>query len=381
MIKMNLPVTTRLSIVKNILSLFIIVTVALTWPLWAANRYYPLFPGLEALSSVHVIIAYAIPSLLIVSLLFVLLFRKPKVFIFISALLCITLLVMDAGRAQYWFYFYILLLLVLMGYNWRVDSIYQYSSFYNAVKIILALVYLLAAIQHFKFDFIHTQWPAFIKPFERFWTPEQCAYLLKIAYAVPFIELFIVVGLFFNTAKIAAISFAILFHVFSFVVLVLQPQTEVAVILWHLCMILLVLFIFGGKTSETKNYGFSFGLYPAFIILVFGLALPVYFFMNDKPMKNKIDFMQANNTTQYIYLAPESRSKLPLYIQSFALQKENEFYKLSVTRWVLHETKTKQVLGPNYLMILTSQLNKNYGTDALVAIPKEEKPETVIALK
>ncbi len=380
MIKMNLPVTTRLSIVKNILSIFLIATVAFTWPLWSADRYYPLFPEINALSSLHIIIAYAIPALLILSLGFVFLFRKPKVFIFLSALLCITLLVLDAGRMQYWFYFYILLLLVLLGYNWRVDNIYHYSSSYNAIKITLALVYLVAAIQHFQFDFIHTQWPAFIKPFERFWTPEQCAYLLKISYAVPFIELFIVVGLFFNGAKIAAIGFAILFHVFSFVVLLLQPQTEVAVILWHLCMILLVLFVFAGKTSEQKNYGFSFGLYPASVLLIFGLAIPLYFYLNDKPMKNRIDFMQSNNTTQYIYLSEESKSKLPLYIQSFAAQKENEFYKLSVTGWVLHETKTKQVLGQNYLMILTSELNKNYGSEALVAIPKEEKAEG-IALK
>ncbi|HXB41204.1 MAG TPA: hypothetical protein VNZ49_11730 [Bacteroidia bacterium] len=378
---MNLPVTTRLSIVKNILSLFLIATISFTWPLWSANRYYPLFPEISGLASLHAIISYAIPFLLILSLIFVFLLRKPKFFIFLSAALCITLLVLDAGRTQYWFYFYMLLLLVLLGYNWRVDNITHYSSSFNAIKITLACVYLLAAMQHFQYDFIHTQWPQFIKPFEKFWTPEQCSYLLKISYAIPFIELFIVVGLFFNGAKIAAISLAVLFHVFSFVVLLLQTQTEVAVILWHLCMIMMVLFVFGGKTAGQKNYGFSFGLYPAAVLLIFGLAVPLYFFMNDKPMKNKMDLMQSNNGNQYIYLSEESKNKLPLYIQSFALQKENEFYKLSVTGWVLHETKTKQVLGPNYLIILTSELNKSYGADALVALPKEENKESVIALK
>ncbi len=380
MIKMNLAPTTRLSIVKNILSLFLIATVAFTWPLWSADRYYPLFPGLQAFSSVHLLIAYAIPSLLILSLVMVFLLRKPRFFIFLSALLCITLLILDTGRIHYWFYFYALLLVILLGYNWRVDNINHYSSFLNAVKILLALVYVVAAIQHFRGEFIHLQWPAFIKPFERFWTPEQCAYLGKAAYAIPFIELFIVIGLFFRGPKIAAIVFAILFHLFSFVVLFMQPQTEPAVVLWHLSMIGMVFFVFGGSNAGQKEYGFSFSLYPAFTLLVFGIGLPAYFFFNEKQMQSRIDLMQSNNSSQYIYLTGEGKNKLPLYVQSFALQRENAYFKLCVTSWSMHETKTKQMLGMDRLMQLTEQLNKNYGTDALVAIPAEDN-KGALALK
>ncbi len=381
MIKMTIPATTRLSIVKSILSLFLIATVACTWPLWSADRYYPVFPGLAFLSSVNMIVAYAIPALLIISLVLAFLLRNPRFFIFLATVLCVSLLLLDSGRLQYWFYFYFLLLVVLLGYNWRVDSIHHYTSTFNAVKVVLVLVYLLAALQHFRADFIHVQWPAFIKPFERFWTPEQCAYLLKIAYVIPALELFVSVSLFFGGAKIAGISFSILFHVFSLIVIFLQPQIEIAVVLWHFCMILLVLFVFGGSTTTQKNYSFAFGLYPVCMILLFGLALPFYCYFNDKPMKNRIDLMQSNNAVQYIYLTEESRDKLPLYIQSFAMQKENEFYKLNITAWGLHETKTKQVLGSAHLMKLTSDLNTNYGADALVAVPITENTSGVIALK
>jgi len=331
MMKFNVPITSRLSIVKNIIALSLLTTVACTWPLWSNNRLFPVFPGSDVFPVLNIVMAYVLPVLLMLSTVFIFLFRKPRFFIVLASLLCVSLLLLDAGRSQYWFYFYLLLLLILGGYNWRVDRANEFSSYFNALKIMLAGVYAISALQHFQPDFFHTQWPAFIKPFERFWTPEQCAYLLKVAYVVPFIELFIIVGLFFNPTKIAAISFAVLFHLFSFVVLLLQPQTEAAVVIWHLTIMLLLIGVFAGKTGDQKNYGFSFGLYPAFIILIFGIALPLYFYSSDKPLRNKMDLMQSNAGNQYVYISAASKSKLPFYLQSFATSKENEFFKLSVT--------------------------------------------------
>lgn len=380
MIRMNISQTTRLNLIKNTIALFLLATIACTWPLWGADRYYPLFPGADVFSSVNIIIAYALPALLIISLLFVFLLRKPRFFIFLSFVLCLVLLALDTSRMQYWFYFYALLLLVLLGYNWRVDNTSHFSSSFNAIKIVLALVYLFAALQHFNADFIHHQWPQFIKPFEKIWTPEQCAYLVKIAYAIPIIELFMVIAFFMGSARIAAISFAFLFHVFSLVVLFLQPQVEAAVILWHFCMLLLVLFAFAGNTSSQKDPGFSLALYPAIVLLAFGLGMPLYAYVNGNYQQNKLDLMQAGNKPQYIYLSEEAKNKLPLYVQSFALNREKGFHKLCVSSWALHETKTRQVLGPLHLTQLAADLGRNYGAEALVTIPGNNANEA-LALK
>ena len=273
-----------------------------------------------------------------------------------------------------------MILLLLAGYNWRVDNANHFTTFLVIIKIMLAGVYVLTAIQHFQFDFVHTQWPQFIKPFERFWTPEQCAYLQKIAYAIPFIELFIAVGLFFSGTKITAICFALLFHLFSFSVLLLQgSQTEVAVLLWNLAMMFLIVVVFAGTPSGQKNQTLSLNFYPVFVMLVFGIALPVYFVLVDKPLKNKIDLMQLNSNEQYIYVSKQDKSKLPLYVQSFTVPHENDYCKLSVTRWVLHETNTKQVLGVNNLMKLNAKLNETYGAESLVALPVNDKLKAIAA--
>src|SRR4051812_41361439 len=101
----NTSVTTRLSFVKNIIALALLTTLASTWPLWSADRYFPVFPGSEFFSSVNFVLAYAVPSLLALSLGMIFLFRKPRFFIGLAALLCIALLIMDTGRSHYWFYF------------------------------------------------------------------------------------------------------------------------------------------------------------------------------------------------------------------------------------------------------------------------------------
>lgn len=380
MISMQLAVTTRLTLIKNTLSLLLILTIALTWPLWITDRMFPLFPGLENFSSVHILLGYALPSLLIFSLLMNVILVRPRFFIFLSVILCGTLMLLDAGRMQYWFYFYLLVLLVLMGYNWRVDNINRYLATFNAIKIVVATVYLISALQHFQVGFIHAQWPAFIKPFERFWTPEQCAYLLRIAYAVPLIELFVAIGLFATSTRIAAICFALLLHLFSLVVICLQSQSEPAVICWHIAMMLFVLLSFAGTPVAQKTHGFSFGLYPAVILLLFGMGGAIFFRASDKVPQNKIDLMQSNHADQCIYLGETERNKLPFYLQSFAMKREHDYYRLSITSWALNETKIRQVLGTSYIMRLTSELNKNYGAESLVVLPAEETKNT-IALK
>lgn len=379
MIKFNLPVTTRLSLFKSVMALSIMATIAFTWPLWVANRHYPLFPGAGFVPVVHALVSYVLPSLLLLSLLMLFLFRRPRFFIFMSLLLCVLLLMLDTARGQYWFCFYMLMLLVLFGYNWRVDNINHYSSFLNAIKVTLALVYLFAAIQHLQPAFFSTNWPEFVKPFERFFTPEQCSYLVKAGYAVPFLELFICVTLFIPRAKIAAISLAVLFHLFSLLVLSLQTQAEPAVIIWHISLCLQLVIAFGGRIPQQKSYTYSFGFYPAAIILLFGIVLPVYFFIGGRAVQNKIDLMQHNTGNQFVYINETSKEKLPLYIQSFALQRENGYCKLNLTAWMLHETRTRQVLSIHHLTHLNGVLNEKYGVEGLAALPQQERP--VMALK
>jgi hypothetical protein len=377
----NLGVTARLGIIKNLLALFLITTVGFTWSLWSGDRAYPYFPGAAAFDSVNGFVAHALPFVLIICLLLTLALRQPRIFILVALIAGAALLLLDGGRLHYWFYFYLLLLAILLGYNWRVDNAGHYYAIFNALKIVVALVYVLSAVQHFGADFRQREWMAFIRPFERFWTPEQCAYGARLAYVIPYIELFIVVGLFLSPAKITAICFAVLFHLFTIVVQCMQPMPEPALIIWNIFMIALLFALFAGNPAGQKQNGFAFSFYVlAALLLLAGMA-PTWYLTHKRPLENKIGLMQGDAHNQYIYITEEGKNKLPLYVQSFALQRENGYHRLCITSWSLHELSTRQVLSPDYLLRFTACLNRQFGTDAVVSILSAGESKQAIALK
>jgi hypothetical protein len=272
----SIPIPTRLKLIKNLLAISLLATVLCTWPLWWPNRYYPIFPGGELFASVNHAVACALPFLLVIALLLTIMLRNARWALLLAAVVCFALLLLDTGRTCYWFYFYVVFLLLFGGYNGRVDHAGHYSAYYNVLKLLLAGVYAVAAVQHSNTGFIYQQWPAYIKPFERFWTPEQCAYLVKCAYLIPVIDIFIAVGLFLRRTRLAAVCFGMLFHLFSFIVVLLQGQADIAALLWNSCMFLLLPVVFLGDAQEEKTHVFSFGIYPLFVMLVFALAIPTW---------------------------------------------------------------------------------------------------------
>jgi hypothetical protein len=83
--------------------------------------------------------------------------------------------------------------------------------------------------------------------------------------------------------------------------------------------------------------------------------------------------MQANNREQFIYLGKDAKNKLPLYVQCFATLEKEDYYKLSLTKWGLHETRTRQVLDPLRLTAVTNYIRQVYGQECSLFIPASSK--------
>ena len=367
----DLSISYRLRMVKNIVALSLIASLCFTFNWWLPMDYYPkiaLYP-----ISFQAIADYILLSVFSISLLGIFLYRSPKFFVFLSTVCLLFAVFSDVAKGQYWLFFYLGVLLLLCGHNWRIDTPRRYSSVITAIKLLVCFMYVLSAIQFFNSSMTGNTWLQFIAPLEKVCTPEQHKYLLGIRYVIPFIELFIAVGLFVNRVKTAAIGIAICLHVFSFGLLLIEtPYSNAGVLIWNACMMLLLYFLFAGKTSEQKTYNFSFNLYGTLILLV---AIFGGLIKQDLFPENKIDLMQSNTTEQFIYMNPSEKNHLPLYIQYFITNTENNVYsKLSVTNWCASETKTKQVLSNKQLLkvcaVVKTYCGKN--ADVLVAIPKEK---------
>ena len=378
LINPTISIAQRLRMVKNIIALLLIASLCFTFTWWLPTSYYPKM-ALYAFSF-HSVTDYILLGVFSISLACMFLYRSPKFFIFLSTVCLLFAVFTDVAKGQYWLFFYLGILLLLCGHNWRIDTPRRYSAVITAIKLLVCFMYVLSAIQFSNSSITGAMWLQFIAPLERICTPEQHTYLLGIRYLVPFIEMFIAIGLFINRIKTAAIVVAICMHVFSFGLLLLEaPTSNAGVLIWNVGMMLLLYFLFAGKTSEQKIYNFSFNLYGIFILLaaVFGSLVK-----QDLFPENKIDFMQSNTTEQFIYIDPPEKNHLPLYVQYFTSHTtDTEYSKLSVTNWCANETKTKQVLSNKQLLNVCAVLKTYCGANAniLVTLPKE-KNKTMAAL-
>jgi len=168
-------------------------------------------------------------------------------------------------------------------------------------------------------------------------------------------------------------------HLFSFCLLLTEPSyANAAILIWNICMIFLLYFLFAGKTAEQKIYTISFNLYGTFILL---LAVFGVFVKQDLFPENKIDLMQSNTNEQFIYIKQNEKNKLPLYIQYFTTTNntDNIYAKLSVTTWCANETKTQQVLSSQQLLKVCDVLKTYCGANADIVLLVEEKNNNVIA--
>ncbi len=378
LINPTIHISQRLRIVKNILALSLIASICFTFNWWLPAGFYPKIAVYDF--SFNELADYILLGGLSFSLLGMFLYRSPKVFVVVTTLCLAFAVFTDTAKGQYWLFFYLAVLLLLCGHNWRIDNPRRYSAVFTAMKLLVCFMYVLSAIEFLRTSVNGDTWLQFIAPLEKICTPEQHKYLLGIRYIVPFVELFIVLGLFVHRFKTAAIVIGISLHAFSFCLLLAQtPYANAAVLIWNVCMIFLLYFLFAGKTAEQKIYAFSFNLYGSLVLTV---AVVGGLIKQDLFPENKVDLMQSNNTQQFIYLKQNEKTKLPLYLQYFTTNNtDNEYAKLSVTNWCGNETKTQQVLSNKQMLRVCNTVKSYCGTNIDIVLSVEEKKNDEIASK
>lgn len=329
----------RLRAVKNILAIGVITNILLTWRLWTSDRLFPQIPlidGIRPLLHPYDKILFGWFVLLAV---FMLVNRRPRPAILLFFLTGIFMCLSDQTRMQPWFYQYMLMIFVLMFYNWRVDEPKIYSTVFTTIKIVMGLVYIWSGLQKINPHFFNETWPYLIKPFERFGTPEMCNYLQKFGYLVPFIELFIGLGLWFRSSSQVAVITGILMHVL--VILMMAPFSEhfnAVMVAWNVTSIFLLYIIFAGRT-EVYYYHLSSTLAfkPLYVVVFLMGIMPALYFFNRWDANLSYTQFSGKNKSADIYLTFEARKKLPFYLQYFTYETERGYYRLPLNTWAMHE--------------------------------------------
>lgn len=373
---LQLKIFTRLKLIKSVLALGLLFSILFSHNLWAGQRW---FPTCSLIQDFYVAppYDYILFGLEIVLLLLLLIAPQTRLYIFLVLVLHIVWILLDQNRLQPWFYIYSIMLLVLFFYNWRIDNVNNYYSFFIILQLCLAAVYVYSGLQKFNPAFIKETYPWFIKPLQAVFSERQMISLNKTGYIIPFYEIALGFMLLIKPIRYIAIPMAICLHLA--IVILMGPfgnNYNSVVWPWNIFMILLVILLFSGKTTERY-----FAISHLFKVPVFYLVILMFWIMPAFNLFNKwetylsFSLYSGNNHDGKIILSNNAYGNLPLYIRHY-VKTESDMYILYPKRWCLEELNAPMYPERRIFDKVTRHLQKLTSTNTedvkLVYIEKQK---------
>lgn len=335
---LQLSIYNRLKLVKMVTAVGMMLSMILSYNLWGGQRWLPTCPFITGFY-IQPPWDYALPAISVL-LLIALLFNppRPRLLLFFLLLINITLVLLDQNRLQPWFYIYNSIFLVLLFYNWRIDNINSYHSFFIIVQLIVASVYVFSGIQKLNPNFTTDTYAWFIKPLSRFVSERQMGVLLKTGVVIPYIEIFIGFGLLLKPLRFLAVPLLVITHVL--ILLLMGPfgnDYNSVVWPWNLTMIALALLLFSGSTME-RYYSIThlFNIPVFYLVITFYWILPASNLWNYWDTYLSFSLYSGNNHSAKIILSDKAYDQLPYYIRSFVHTEEGD-HVLYPKQWCTHE--------------------------------------------
>lgn len=320
-----------------VVALGLLFSVLSSYNLWAGQRWFPVFPLIDGFTIPYVY-GYLLMGIEVVLLVLLLIGSGTRTVIFFILALNLLFILLDQNRLQSWFIIYNSFLLVLFFYNWRIDNVNNYNSFFIILQLCFSAVYVFSGIQKINPTFINETYPLFIKSLGAFFSERQMTVLYKTGYVIPVYEILLGFVLLIKHFRFIAIPMVLILHV-SIVVLggVLGSSSNAAVWPWNLAMICFALLLFSGKTTERYFSPSHLFKMPVFyFIMTLFWVLPVFSLFNKQETYLSFSQYSNSNLQSKIILNEHAYANLPLYIRHFVEKERNE-YVLLPDEWCLKE--------------------------------------------
>lgn len=339
-------ITQRLELLKLVALIGILASVLLSLNLWAGQRWFPKIPLFEGYVGLRAPFDY-INLIVLVCLLIFSFFSQSKIPVVVLILFSIYLCIDDQNRLQPWFYNYILILVVLMFYKRRVDEPNNYTTVFISLQLLVALIYIFSGIQKFNSFFASETFNWMLGPLENIFSSRQMTLFYKLGKVVPYVEVFIGIGLLFRPLRFIALPMVITLHIFILIMLgPLGKSYNYVIWPWNIIMILLDLLLFS-KVQQERFFDISF-LFKGmsfYIVITLMLIFPIFSLNNKYDSYLSSSLYSANTSDCKLILSDNAYNKLPYYIRHFAT-KDPDFNFLYIKHWALEELKTPCV--PEY---------------------------------
>ena len=370
---LQLSLPKRINLIRITLVLSLLISVLLSLNLWCGDRSCPVTPILQVnwLNSSYDFIWIVLVILFWITSLFL---RFQRVFIFLACLFCFFLILFDLNRLQPWFFMYNSLLVLFIFYNGRVDEPNKNTSFFIIIQLIFASFYFFNGISCLNDQFVKESFEVIISPVQTLVSERHFIFLKKTGFLVPYLLMFIGLGLIISSIRYLAISIAFLLHLIL-LVLYFPSAHHLNYSLWfsNLSFIILLFFLFSGNTKQT-NYSFIFLFnrilfYPVFVFFV---VLPFFNLINKWPDFLSSNSKGGNNIVLELRINKKIKQQLPFY-ERFFLTPTDSLFLLDYQHWCLHELNSDCIPSErvfNSILNYFNALNDNKKKGVVAKITK-----------
>lgn len=370
---LQLSLPKRINLIRTTLVLSLLISVLLSLNLWCGDRSFPVTPILQVnwLNSSFDFIWIVLLILFWITSLFL---RFQRVFIFLACLFCFFLILFDLNRLQPWFFMYNSLLVLFIFYNGRVDEPNKNTSFFIIIQLIFASFYFFNGISCLNDQFVKESFEVIISPVQTLVSERHFIFLKKTGFLVPYLLMFIGLGLMISSIRYLAFSLAFLLHLIL-LVLFFPSANHLNYSLWlsNLTFIFLLFFMFSGNINPP--------IYSLILLFNRILFYPVFLFFIILPFFNSTnkwpDFLSSNskggnNKVLEIKINKDIKQQLSSYERYFLVPTDSLFF-VDYQNWCLHELNSDCIPSErvfNSILNYFNSINENKKKGVVAKITK-----------
>jgi hypothetical protein len=339
-------ITQRLQFIKLTVLAGLFISVLLSLNLWAGQRWFPKVPLLENFLGFTAPYDYIELAILCI-LIFFCFFNPGKKPVWSLLIFCAFLCIEDQNRIQPWFFNYLFILCILLFYKQRVDEPNNFISVFICLQVLVALIYMFSGIQKLNSLFVQDTFNWIIEPLEHVLSAKQMALFSRFGKLVPYIEMFIGIGLLIKPLRFIALPLVIIMHVF--ILLMLGPtgrSFNYVVWPWNIVMIVLCLLLYNNiKQERFFDISFLFKHISFYLVVTVMFILPLFSLNNKYDSYLSSSLYSGNTHGCKLILSDKAYGKLPYYLRSF-VTKNSDYNILYIKHWAMAELNTPCV--PEY---------------------------------
>lgn len=364
------PIPQRLYFIRVIVSLGLFFSFYLSISLWGSDHFFPAVPVLQSIS-IDTPWHYGLMVASSLCLLCSLVFYNTRLFIVLSLIINVFMVLLDMNRLQPWFYIYNAILFIFLFYDGRVDNPNRFTSLFILIQLIVASVYVFNGLNQLTNPlFVVSDFYDVISPLKKILSERQFLFFLKMGKIVPFIPIFIGVGMLIRPVKYLAISLAAVMHLSLFVLLFPSAaNTNYALWFMNLVFACMIFFLFSGETRQRYFSPAVLFTRPLFYaVCVAFWIMPALPGQSVWPESLCFNFKSGVSATRNLQLSEPDYQNLPHYIRAFCVKGSNA-YVLRVNAWCSHELNSEYF---NHEQFTRSAFSRGIQLVSLPRVPEGE---------